>query len=45
MDKLVFRSFTWPQNPEILRYSYSREPVYTKNAMGNVVFSGMGGVS
>lgn len=43
MDKLVFRSFTWPQNPEILRYSYSREPVYTKNAMGNVVFSGMGG--
>lgn len=42
MEKLVFRTFTWPQNPDKLQHSYVREPVYTKDVEGNAVFSGMG---
>lgn len=42
MDKLVFRTFTWPQNPEKYQLSWLREPVYEKNTAGETVFSGMG---
>lgn len=42
MDKLVYKSFTWPQNPEYYRQSYVREPVYVKDEEGNVTFSGLG---
>ncbi len=42
MRKLAFASFTWPQNPEVLTHSYTRKPVYTKNAAGEKVISGIG---
>ena len=42
MDKLVFRDFTWPRNPEEYQVSWLREPVYEKNDAGVSVFTGMG---
>lgn len=42
MEKLIFRTFSWPQNPESLQHNYVRQPVYTKDDSGNWVFSGMG---
>ncbi len=42
MDKLVYKTFTWPQNPERYQQNYVREPEYTKNTSGDTVFSGMG---
>lgn len=42
MEEMVFRSFIWPQNPEQLKHSCVREPVYTRDEQGNSVFSGMG---
>lgn len=42
MDKLIFKTFTWPQNPENYQVSRLREPVYEKNAAGDTVFAGMG---
>ena len=41
-EKLVFKEFTWPRNPDSCRREYVREPVYTKDALGNAVFSKMG---
>ena len=35
----MFKNYVWPQNPEIYEQHYVREPVYTKNAEGNVEFS------
>lgn len=42
MDKMAFKTFTWPENPEKLQHSYQREPVYTKDGEGNRVFAEMG---
>lgn len=42
MEKLTFRSFTWPRNPEKLQHSYECQPVYDKDSAGDAVFSGMG---
>lgn len=42
MQKLIFKTFMWPQNPRTLRHNYLREPVYVKDDAGNTVFSGMG---
>lgn len=42
MDKLIYKSFTWPQNPDHCKHTYVREPVYTKNEANETVFSGMG---
>lgn len=42
MNKLIYKTFTWPQNPENYRHSYVREPVYTKNDAGEAVLSGTG---
>lgn len=42
MDKLVFKSFTWPVNPETYQETWAREAVYEKNEAGDLVFSGMG---
>lgn len=42
MDKLVFKDFTWPQNPEYFRQSFVREPIYIRVEDGEPVFSGMG---
>ena len=41
-ETLVYKSFSWPRNPEKCRREYIREPVYTKNNAGNAIFSGMG---
>lgn len=42
MNKLVYKNFVWPQNPDHYQQDYLREPVYTKNDAGETVFSGMG---
>lgn len=42
MDKLNFKSFTWPINPEVYHEEYIREPIYAKTDDGSSVFSGMG---
>lgn len=41
-EKLAYKEFTWPRNPDSCRREYVRDPVYTKDALGNAVFSGMG---
>lgn len=42
MDKLSFKGFTWPTNPESYREDFVREPVYTKEEDGTTSFTGMG---
>lgn len=42
MNKLRFKTFTWPINPETYQEVFVREPLYTKNEDGDSVFSGMG---
>lgn len=42
MDKLIFKSFTFPINPEVYHEAYEREPVYAKTDDGSSAFSGMG---
>ena len=41
-DRLQFKTFIWPQQPEEYREEFLREPVYVKNGAGDSVFSGMG---
>ena len=42
MEKLVYKSFIWPRNPDTYREEWSREGVYHKNDLGDDVFDGMG---
>ncbi len=42
MDKLSFKTFTWPINPEVYQEDYVRDPLYAKTDDGSSVFSGMG---
>lgn len=42
MDKLKFKTFIWPTNPEVYHEDYVRDPIYAKTDDGNSVFSGMG---
>jgi hypothetical protein len=42
MNKLSFKDFIWPTNPEEYREDFVREACYDKNAAGDSVFSGMG---
>lgn len=42
MEKMAFKTFTWPQNPRIYREVFLREPVHKKNYLGQYVFAGMG---
>ncbi|MBE6921690.1 MAG: hypothetical protein E7465_00715 [Ruminococcaceae bacterium] len=42
MDKLSFRTFTWPTNPEVYQEEFIREALYAKTDSGDTVFSGMG---
>lgn len=42
MDKLRYKTFTWPENPERYRVESKREPVYSKNEDGSVAFDGLG---
>jgi len=42
MEKLVFKAFTWPINPEKYQEAFLREPLYDKTDSGDSVFAGMG---
>lgn len=42
MEKMTFKTFTWPRNPETYSQSWEREPVYVKNESDETVFNGMG---
>ncbi len=42
MEKLQFKGFTWPVNPEKYQQKYQREPVYLKDEEGNTYYAGMG---
>lgn len=42
MDKLKFKTFTWPTNPEVYHEDFVRDALYAKTDDGDSVFSGMG---
>ena len=42
MDKLKFKTFIWPENPERYRVESKREPVYSKTEDGTRTFDGLG---
>lgn len=42
MDKLSFKSFVWPRNPEYYRQEFSREPEYMEDADGSSKLVGVG---
>ena len=41
MNKLKFKTFTWPSNPAVFREQWERNPQYTRDDTGNDVFIGM----
>ena len=41
MEKLIYKSFIWPINPDTYQESWSREGVYRKNEAQEDVFIGM----
>lgn len=42
MEKLKFKDFIWPNNPQRYREDYVREPMYTIDMEGTTVFNGLG---
>ena len=42
MQKLVYKNYVWPQNPDHYQQVYVREPIYGKNEANETVFVGMG---
>lgn len=42
MDKLKFRMFTWPENPEYFSIEAVREPKYTTDFDGTLTYEGLG---
>ena len=42
MDRMSFRLFVWPENPENLKIQAVRVPEYTSNDTGDYVYSGLG---
>ncbi len=42
MVNMTFKSFTWYQNPEVLKISHRSVPRHTKTNGGTYVFAGMG---
>ena len=40
MNKLVYKNFVWPQNPDVYEQRYVREPVYTKDEDGKLNIEG-----
>ena len=44
MEKLVFKTYVWPQNPHTYREECTREPIYYKNDLDYTVFKEMGPV-
>lgn len=41
MEKMKFRMFTWPENPETFRIKAVREPLYTINGDGTLTYDGL----
>ena len=39
MNKLVYKNYVWPQNPDVYEQKYVREPVYSKDEEGKLKFS------
>lgn len=44
MDKLRYRTYTWPHNPTTYAETIRRTPVYALTSEGIYVFAGMGGM-
>lgn len=44
MDKLRYRTYTWPHNPTTYAETIRRTPVYALTSDGTYVFAGMGGM-
>ena len=44
MDKMTFKAFTWPENPQIYREESRRDPQYETNDLGQTSFLGLGGL-
>ena len=42
MQKMSYKGWVWPENPEKYEEFYLREPVYAKNSQKVWVFKGMG---
>ena len=42
MEKMQYKTFVWPKNPEQYKVQYIREAVYEKTDDGDTVFTGMG---
>ncbi len=42
MDRMRFKTFYWPNNPEKLVIEHTRDPLYGKDSQGNTVFLSMG---
>lgn len=42
MEKLVYKTFIFPRNPDTYQENFTRAGVYHKNDDGNDVFDGMG---
>lgn len=42
MNKMKYKTFTWPENPADFAIDYVREPVYETLADKSVVFRGLG---
>lgn len=42
MEKLSYKGWVWPENPEKYEQSYLHEPVHTKNSKDVWVFGGLG---
>lgn len=42
MDKLKYKSWTWPENPESFSIEAVREPLYTIGGDGTISYQGLG---
>ena len=42
MDRMQFKTFVWPENPERFRIQAVRNPIYTVNAEQDYVYDGLG---
>jgi len=42
LNKLIYKTFTWPHNPDYYQHSYSRDPVYEPNEAGQNLLVGVG---
>lgn len=42
MEKMQYKTFVWPHNPHTYQEICTREAMYEKNALDEIVFLGMG---